>query len=137
MLARYTIYRRRPKDAPPLPDGIRQDTRWRTKHVLRPQQETVEEFLTDPSDAAWHDFKEAYTTSLVTRFQENREPFEQLARLASEHDVFLGCNCPTRKNPNVQHCHTYPGLVFMKEAFPELHVVLPDVVGSAETSDRR
>lgn len=126
MLARYTIYRRRPKDGEPLPEGIRQDTRFRTKHILRPEQEIVEAFLDDPSDSGWRKFKAAYSELLAERFKNDREPFEQLARLASEQDVFLGCNCPTHKNPDVRHCHTFLALTFMKHHFPKLDVVFPE-----------
>ena len=52
MLSRYTMYRRRPKDAPLLPDGIRKDTRYATKHVLRPTKEIVEAYLADPTEEA-------------------------------------------------------------------------------------
>jgi hypothetical protein len=43
MLARYTIYRVPPKGKKmSLPDGIRQDTRWRCKrHPLRPAEAMV------------------------------------------------------------------------------------------------
>ena len=59
MLSRYTIYRRRPANAGPLPDGIRQDTRYRTKHILRPSEDIVEAYLADPTDAAWRSFRES------------------------------------------------------------------------------
>ena len=69
MLARYTMYRTRPKDAGPLPEGIRQDSRWRTKHILRPTQEIVEAHLTDDSDEGWESFRSAYLEILEDRFQ--------------------------------------------------------------------
>ena len=55
MLSRYTIYRRRPANAGPLPNGIRRDTRYRTSHILRPTEDIVEAYLADPTDAAWAD----------------------------------------------------------------------------------
>lgn len=125
MLARYTIYRRRPKDAGPLPEGIRQDTRWRTRHVLRPTQEIVEAFLNDPTDAAWEQFESAYRGLLKARLEEDRTGFEQLAQAAEDNDVHLGCSCPTKKNPNVRRCHTFLALGFMHEHFPELQVAYP------------
>jgi len=64
MLSRYTIYRRRPAGAGPLPDGIRQDTRYRTSHILRPKEDIVEAYLADPTDAAWRTFKRRYLALL-------------------------------------------------------------------------
>ena len=46
-------------------------------------------------------------------------------KMAKEKDVFLGCSCPTRKNPDVNRCHTVLALQFMKENFPELEVEFP------------
>jgi hypothetical protein len=60
MLSRYTIYRRRPPGAGALPKGIRQGTRYRTRHILRPTIEIVEAYLVDPTDAKWYVFKEQY-----------------------------------------------------------------------------
>ena len=73
------MYRRRPKDAGPLPEGIRQDTRYRTRHVLRPTKEIVEAYLADPSDAAWHAFVREYLALLSGRFREDRARFDELA----------------------------------------------------------
>ena len=53
------------------------------------------------------------------------QPTVNLAALASERDVYLGCNCPTKANPRVDRCHTALALRFMKERFPELEVVFP------------
>lgn len=125
MLARYTIYRRRPKDAGPLPSGIRKDTRWRTKHVLRPTKELVDSLLADPSDEAWEQFSQVYLALLGERFAEDRRPFDELAETAMREDVHIGCSCPTRKNPDVRHCHTYLALRFMDEAYPDLAVIYP------------
>ena len=125
MLSRYTIYRRRPTNAEPLPDGIRQDTRYRTSHVLRPTEDIVEAYLKDPTDAAWRRFKTEYLTLVKQRFREDRTPFDELARLATGNDVFIGCNCPTKKNPVHGRCHTYLALGFMKKKYPSLKVVIP------------
>lgn len=125
MLSRYTIYRRRPAKAPPLPDGIRKDTRHATKHVLRPTKSIVEAYLADPTDAAWKKFREEYLAVLKERFRDDREPFREIAESATDEDVFLGCSCPTKKNPVVGRCHTYVALEFMKKKFPKLKIVVP------------
>ena len=128
MLARYKIYRvpRPPSD--PLPDGIRQDTRWRcTKHPLHPTREMVREYLRSASDAAWGEYRKAYLDLLRTRFRENRGPFDCLAELAMTKDVFIGCSCPTNANPRVDRCHTYLALKFMQDKYPALRVELPEV----------
>jgi len=125
MLSRYTIYRRRPADAPPLPDGIRQDTRYTTHHIVRPTEDIVTDYLTTPTDAAWRKFKREYVAVLKQRFREDRKPFDELAALASTNDVYLGCSCPTAKNPTPGHCHTYLALAFMKKHYPRLKVEIP------------
>jgi uncharacterized protein YeaO (DUF488 family) len=125
MLSRYTIYRRRPADAGPLPNGIRKDTRYRTSHVLRPTKEIVEAYLDDPTDTAWSTFKREYLAVLEERFCKDRTPFDDLAELVADNDVFLGCNCPTKKNPILGRCHTYLALGFMKKKYPRLEVVIP------------
>jgi hypothetical protein len=123
MLARYTIKRGAP--ASTLPHGVRQDTRKHTKHVLRPEPEMVERFLAAPSDAAFESFARGYRALLEQRFQTDRTPFDELAELARDNDVWLGCNCPTRKNPDVRHCHTTLALEFMKKRYPDLDVRMP------------
>ena len=125
MLSRYTMYRRRPADAGPLPDGIRQDTRHRHRHILRPTQEIVEAYLAGPTDAAWRRFKRDYLAVLKERFREDRTPFDRLAKLATDNDVYLGCSCPTKKNPSHGRCHTYLALEFMQKKYPKLEVVIP------------
>jgi len=125
MLSRYTIYRRRPVDAGPLPEGIRQDARWRTRHLLRPTQEMVEDFLEDTSSTGWKKFRSSYLSLLKERFKETPEEFRNLAELATENDVYIGCNCPTAKNPDVHHCHTFLALEFMSQKFPRLDIVFP------------
>ena len=124
MLARYKIYRgKRPPDDP-LPDGIRQDARFRTKHPLRPTQEISEHYLADPTEQAFRAFRTAYRELLAQRFKEDREPFDRLADLARRNDVFIGCNCPTQKNPRVDHCHTWLALEFMQSKYRDLKVSL-------------
>jgi uncharacterized protein YeaO (DUF488 family) len=119
------MYRHRPPGAGPLPKGIRRDTRYRFSHILRPTKEIVEAYLADPTNAAWRTFKRKYLAILDMRFRENRTPFDDLARRAAENNVFLGCNCPTKKNPVLGHCHTYLALGFMKKHYPRLKVVIP------------
>ena len=119
---------RRPQGlADPLPDGIRKDPRHHTKHPLRPTNTIVEAFLESSSEITWRTFRTAYLVLLEGRFGEDRSPFDELAALATDHDVFLGCNCPTRKNPRVDHCHAYLGLQFMKQKYPGPYVCLPAV----------
>lgn len=127
LLSRYTIYRRRPADAGPLPEGLRQDTRYFTRHVLRPTKEMVERYLADPSEEAFSQFRAAYLAQLDERWQEDAVPFEKLAEKGLSQDVYLGCSCPTKKNPNLQHCHTWLALEFMQNHFPKLKVVFPKI----------
>jgi hypothetical protein len=123
MLARYTMERGKP--ASELPPGIRQDTRKHTRHVLRPTREMVEAYLADPTVEAWTRFEVGYMELLEWRFRDDREPFDRLARLAEENDVYLGCSCPTRNNPDVRHCHTTLALRFLKRNYPHLQVHSP------------
>ena len=125
MLSRYTMYRRRPKDAGRLPEGVRKDTRHGTSHVLRPTKKIVEAYLSDASDTAWENFRIAYLAVLEERFDDDKAPFEELAIFATENDVYLGCNCPTKKNPIIGRCHTYLALEFMRKKFPKLKIVVP------------
>ncbi|HLU49801.1 MAG TPA: DUF488 family protein [Planctomycetota bacterium] len=125
MLGRYRIVRgKRPPDDP-LPKGIRQDTRKHTHHFLRPSEEIVSEYLADPTSAAWKRFEREYRKLIAERFKEDRRPFDELAELASREDVWLGCNCPTERNPDVHHCHTVVALDFMKKRYPKLKVRFP------------
>jgi len=114
MLSRYTMYRRRPAGAGPLPTGIRQDTRHRFRHILRPTKEIVDAYLADPTEAAWRTFRREYLARLKQRFCEDRTPFDKLAKLAIDNDVYLGCSCPTKKNLIHGRCHTYLALDFMR-----------------------
>jgi uncharacterized protein YeaO (DUF488 family) len=123
MLARYHIMRGVAASA--LPAGVRQDTRKHTHHVVRPTAELVEEYLAAPSEAAWTRFAKRYRMLLAQRFAAERERFDELADLARSHDVYLGCSCPTKQNPNVRHCHTWLALEFFRQHYPDLDVRMP------------
>lgn len=126
MLARYKIYRGTRPSSDPQPVGIRQDTRWRRKkHPLHPNESAVKTYLDTPSESAWRKFRSAYLALLRERFGRDQTPFDQLAKLATSNDVFIGCSCPTKMNPRVDRCHTYLALQFMKREYPELLVELP------------
>lgn len=125
MLARYRIVRgaRAPND--PLPDGVRQDTRKHTRHVLRPAPELVLLLLQDSSAQAFARFERGYLELLDQRFTTERDRFDELAALASRADVYLGCNCPTERQRDVQRCHTVLALGFMRVHYPGLSVRFP------------
>ena len=125
MLARYKIYRGKPPAGMSLPEGIRQDARKHTRHCLRPDAAAVDAFLKHPTEPAWRTFSAAYRRTLQDRFGENRLPFDELADQARRHDVFIGCSCPTKKNPDVNRCHTVLALRFMKKHYPDLTVEFP------------
>jgi uncharacterized protein YeaO (DUF488 family) len=125
MLARYKIYRGKPPAGAQRPEGIRQDSRKHTRHCLRPSKEIVSEYLTNPSGEAWNKFESSYLRSLEERWGADSTPFDDLADLATNENVYIGCSCPTARNPNVQHCHTVLALKFMKERYPALEVELP------------
>jgi len=127
MLARYKMYRGKRPPSDPLPNGIRQDSRWRTKHPLRPTEQTAKEYLASPSESAWRTYRKAYFDLLAMRFQEDRTPFDKLADLAMTEDVFIGCSCPTQTNPRVDNCHTFLALEFMKSKYPDLQVEFPRI----------
>lgn len=124
-LGRYRIVRGRRAPDDPLPAGIRQDTRKHTQHVLRPDADAVAALLAEPTAAAFRAFASCYQRLLADRFAADPEPFRRLAELARSSDVWLGCNCPTAKVPDVANCHTVHALRFMQARFPELTVVLP------------
>ena len=126
VLSRYRIVRGRRPPGEPAPTGIVQDTRKHTRHPLRPAADTVEALLADPSAAAFRRFRASYLRLLRARFRADRAPFDRLAALATDHDVHLGCNCPTRRQPDVRQCHTWLALEFLRDAYPELVVVFPD-----------
>lgn len=123
MLTRYRMVRGVPASA--LPKGVRQDTRKHTKHPLRPTDAIVSAYLASPSDEAWRRFTKQYRCLLAERFANDRGAFDDLAELARTKDVYLGCNCPTQKNPNVHHCHTWLALEFFREHYPDLDVRFP------------
>jgi uncharacterized protein YeaO (DUF488 family) len=125
MIARYKIYRGKRPASEPLPDGVRKDTRKHTKHCLRPTEEGVRQYLTNPTSKAWKEFAAKYLQSLDQRFEEDPTPFDELAGLAQDQDVRIGCSCPTAKNPDVNQCHTVLALQFMKEHYPALEVEFP------------
>jgi hypothetical protein len=108
-----------------LPEGERQDTRKHTRHVLRPDALAVERFLSDPSEHGFEQFRAAYLALLAQRLAARRAPFDSLAELARNKDVYLGCNCPTAKQPWVQRCHTHLALGFLAEQYPDLDVRRP------------
>ena len=125
MLTRYKIYRGgRPPDDP-LPDGVRQDTRKHTRHILRPPAEAVLAYLDKPSETAWSRFAGEYRSAVNERFRADRQSFDALAALAAAEDVYLGCSCPTARNPDVMKCHTVLALQFMMRHYPGVEVVLP------------
>ncbi|WP_437483747.1 hypothetical protein WME75_43380 [Sorangium sp. So ce1014] len=124
MLARYQIVRGRRQEGDPLPEGRRYDTRKHTQHILRPTQEIVEEFLSDPSQAGFKRFRAAYIAVLDERFAEQPGRFDALAQEARQGDVFLGCNCPTARQPDVRHCHTWLALEYFARKYPDLDVRL-------------
>ena len=82
------------------------------------------EALLEDVDAGWPAFRDGYRRLLEARWAEDPAPFEALAERARRGDAFLGCNCPTRRQPDVRRCHTALALAFMKERFGELEVVL-------------
>lgn len=125
MLARYTMVRGAPASS--LPRGERQDTRKHTRHVLRPSDEIVAEvFASAGDDVAWARYAARYRALLEERFTESRAAFDRLAAMARFHDVYLGCSCPSSKNPDVMRCHTVLALGFMKERYPQLEVRMPE-----------
>jgi len=125
VLSRYKMFRgKRPADDP-LPDGVRIDTRKHTRHFLRPNAETVESYLAAPDGAAWKIFRSEYRAELGKRFATDRGPFDELVEQAQRENVFIGCSCPTAKNPDVQHCHTMLALEFLGERYPDLEIVRP------------
>jgi len=123
MLARYHIVRGRRPEGDPLPEGIRQDTRKHTQHVLRPTASLVQALLDDPT--AFERFAREYRALLEKRFVSERKRFDALAELARQQDVYLGCNCPTTRQPDVRRCHTALALAFLREHYPDLIVRLP------------
>ncbi len=108
-----------------LPKGIRQDTRKHTRHFLRPTPEMVASVLGSEDPAAWKTFARDYRALLEARFVADRTPFDELVALAQKTDVYLGCSCPTKQNPDVRRCHTTLALAFLHERYPDLAVQMP------------
>ena len=123
MLTRYQMARGVP--ASKLPKGVRMDTRKHTRSVLRPTPTMVEDYLRAPSDAAWKRLAREYRELLLQRFREDRAAFDEIAELARTNDVHLGCSCPTKKNPDVRHCHTWLALEFFRKHYRDLDVRMP------------
>lgn len=109
-----------------LPQGIRQDTRKHTHHILRPEAEFVREFLDNPTAEVWRRAMDLYRAEIERRFAADRAPFDALAERARHEDVYLGCSCPTKRVPDVRKCHTWTALEFMHEKYPDLEVRMPD-----------
>lgn len=125
MLARYRIVRGKRAPDDPLPEGVRLDVRKHVHHVLSPNAGSVVKLLDDPTPEAFRAFAREYDALLAQRFQKDRAPFDALAARASADDVYIGCSCPTKKNPDVNRCHTVLALRFMKKKYPKLRIVLP------------
>lgn len=125
MLTRYHMVRGKRPPGDPLPNGIRMDTRKHTRHLLRPGAASVKAVLRDGSDAAFRRFAREYTAELEARFAKERAAFDELAETARRTDVYLGCSCPSKANPDVRRCHTVLALAFMKKRYPNLRVVSP------------
>ncbi len=125
MLARYKIYRGKPPAGVQRPAGIRQDVRKHTRHCLRPPTKVVLEYLANPTTEAWKKFESGYLRNLEHRYQADPTPFDELADLATSENVYIGCSCPTVKNPDVKRCHTVLALKFMKERYAALEVAFP------------
>jgi uncharacterized protein YeaO (DUF488 family) len=125
MLARYKIYRGKRPTNEPLPSGIRQDVRKHTKHCLRPSEEGVAQYLAEPTLTTWKTFATQYVHELEARYEQDTTPFDYLADLANTNDVYIGCSCPTTKNPDFNRCHTVIALQFMKKRYATLEVEFP------------
>lgn len=126
MLGRYRIVRGRRPEGEPLPTGARQDTRKHTRHVLRPGAAAVTGYLADPSDAAWRRFAGEYRALLAERRNADPAAFDAIARAARDGNVWLGCNCPTRRNPDVRRCHTLLALELFARWYPDLAIAWPE-----------
>ncbi len=81
--------------------------------------------LADPTEAAFRRFRKAYRELLAERFRTDREPFDRLAEQARQKKVYIGCNCPTKKQALEERCHTVLALEFMAKKYPDLDVELP------------
>lgn len=130
VLSRYQMKRGVP--AAQLPEGVRQDTRKHTRHVLRPREQSVVAYL--GGEMSFEDFAADYRATVAARLEADPAPFDALARLATDQDVYLGCSCPSRANPDVRRCHTWLALELMRERYPSLEVRFPPM-GGAPTLD--
>lgn len=119
---------RRGATAAELPAGIRQDTRKHTRHPLRPVADDVRDYLA--GDLTWDGFAQRYQAEVRARFARDRAPFDEIAGKAEGDDVYLGCSCPTRANPDVRRCHTWLALELMAQWYPSLSVEFPTVPGA-------
>ncbi len=99
------------------------------RHCLHPEAEAVRQYLAGPTDARWQAFEARYTEALAARFAADRAPFDRLADLAMQGDVYIGCSCPTAKNPDVSRCHTVLALRFMARTYADLAVEIPACTG--------
>jgi len=109
----------------PLPQGIRISTLHKTEHCFAQTKEIVQVYLEKPTSENWDIYVKKYIALLEHRFIERRKEFEEIADLAMNNNVFIGCYCPTKKNPDVYRCHTVLALKFMKDKYPDLIVKLP------------
>jgi len=125
MLGRYHMKRGKRAPDDPLPEGSRQGTRKHTEHPLRPEAEAVTTYLAAPSNAAWEAFAERYRSVVGERFPRNRAPFDAIAQAARDTDVWFGCSCPTKSNPDLRKCHTFLALEFFAERYPDLEIRWP------------
>lgn len=125
MLGRYRIVRGKRPDGDPLPAGTRQDTRKHTSHVLRPDADKVTAYLAAPSESAWRSFAREYRRTLDARWRTERRRFDEIADLARSTDLWLGCSCPTAKNPDVRRCHTFLALEYLGDRYPDLQISWP------------
>ena len=82
----------------------------------------VEDYLQDPSDSGWKRFARTYRELVENRFAQDRAPFDELAQISRDDNVFLGCSCPTKKNPDAQRCHTALALEFMFAKYPDTRI---------------
>jgi hypothetical protein len=90
--------------------------------VLRPTPELVEGLLDNPGPQSFEAFERGYLELLERRFQEERPRFDALAELSRHQDVYIGCNCPTARQPDVSRCHTTLALGFFRQHYPDLEV---------------
>src|SRR6185369_3197047 len=77
MLGRYKHQRYVPK-----PKGHWILTQWKNRTCVSPTEDLVNEYLNNPTDAAWAKYEETYRRVLEERFAADRKPFDELARLA-------------------------------------------------------